>query len=372
MNSEVPKTKLRVAVLGTGANGSIIGSDLAESGVDVSFIDQWPENIEAIREHGIRVQLGETTRTTSVAAYHLCQVSQFREPFDVVFLVSKAYDTSWMVELIKPLLHADSVVVGVQNGMTADTIAERVGSERTLGAVIESTAAMYVPGLVERHSTPDRCWFAVGAIDPAAAHHVSVVADLLRRVGVVEETDDIQSAKWMKLILNAAELVTSAVLDLSIAECARFPGMREFMLGAGDEAIAVAQAVGYEIRPIFGMEGDNAADPASYVATVLDELVENYILPHSRSTVLQDWMKYRRSEAIELNGEVVRRASEHGLAAPINQAVTEIALQIERGELKAGIENFALLEARVAELREGVSEKVPVPIEVPVKRRVHR
>lgn len=349
--SDTQNTPLRVAVLGTGANGSVIGADLANAGVDVTFIDQWPANVEAIREHGIRVQHGHEGEivTTRVPVHHLCEVAEMRRPFDVVLLLVKAYDTRWAVELIKPLLHEESVVVGVQNGMTATEIADIVGVERTLGAVIEVTSAMYTPGLVERHSAHERCWFAIGALDPSAERHVAPVAELLRHVGVVEETDDIQSAKWMKLVLNAAELVTSANLDLSISDCARFDGMREVMLQAGNEAIAVAKAHGFTVRPIFGMEGDEAADPDTYVATILDELVQNYILPYSRATVLQDWMKQRRSEVFELNGEVSRMARQYGIPSPVNDAVVEIARKIEIGEMVPTTANAALMQQAVKE-----------------------
>lgn len=361
--SELDNRGLRVAVLGTGANGSVIGADLANAGVDVTFIDQWPENVKAIREGGIRVQQGRDGEvvTTQVSARHLCEVAELRDPFDVVFLLVKAYDTRWAVELIKPLLHDDSVVVGVQNGMTATEIADIVGVARTLGAVIEVTSAMYTPGLVERHSGYDRSWFAVGALDHSAEHHVAPVAALLRHVGVVEETDDIQSAKWMKLILNAAELVTSANIDLSISDCARFEGMREVMLAAGNEAVAVAKAHGFTIRPIFGMSGDAASDPETYVATILDELVENYILPHSRATVLQDWMKHRRSEVFELNGEVVRLAKQHGIEAPVNAEVVEIARKIEVGALVPSIANVALMRRALGE-----------PVLIPARQREQR
>ena len=359
---------LRVAVLGVGANGSIIASDLAENGVDVVVIDQWPANIEAIREHGIRVQLGDTVRSTRVPAHHLCEVAEIRQPFDAVLLVMKAYDARWASELIKPLLHENSFVVGVQNGMTADVIADVVGPERTVGAVIEVTSAMYTPGLVERHSAPDRCWFAVGALDPAAERHVPVAAELLRCVGVVEETDDIQSAKWMKLILNVAELVTSAVLDLSIADCARYPGMREVMLAAGNEAVAAAQAHGYTVRPIFGMEGDEAASPETFVASILDNLVENYIQPNSRATVLQDWMKGRRSEVIELHGEVVELAKRYGFDAPVNAKILELGVKVESGALVPSTANVELL-------RQALRAPVLVPArtaERPEQRRLER
>ena len=198
---------LKIAVLGTGANGAAIGTDLARAGLDVTFIDQWPANVEAIRKHGIRVEVGGATVVTPVRALHLCEVATLVEPFDAVLLLVKAYDTRWACELIKPYVAPTGFVISVQNGMTGGTVVDVMGDDRGLDAVIEITSAMYEPGRVERHSTYERSWFAVGAPKPAARKHVPLAAALLRNSGTVEEADDIRSAKWMKLVLNAGELV---------------------------------------------------------------------------------------------------------------------------------------------------------------------
>src|SRR5690349_15194282 len=94
----------RIAFLGTGAQGASIAADFALAGLDVTFIDQWPAHVEAIREKGITVNLPTRTINARVSALHLCQVAEIKEPFDVVFLVVKAYDTKWACELIKPVL----------------------------------------------------------------------------------------------------------------------------------------------------------------------------------------------------------------------------------------------------------------------------
>lgn len=346
-----PLAGLRIAVLGTGANGSGIGADLARGRLDVTFVDQWPANVEAIRERGVRVELPADVEVTEVPVLHLCQAAELRARFDVVLLLVKAYDTRWACELIKPYVADDGVVVGVQNGMTAGDIVDIMGPHRAVGAVIEITAAMEQPGIVLRHSGHDRSWFAVGAPDPASAHHLGTVAAILGHAGVVEVTDDIASAKWMKLVLNAAELVPSAILDLSIADCARREGMREVMLDAGDEAIRAAQLMGLTIRPIFGMTGEAASSPETFVATVLDELLAGYVLPHSRSTVLQDWSKGRRAEVHEINGAVVEALARFGEPAPVNRAVVELAQDIEAGRRVPGTHLQPVLEARIAELR---------------------
>src|SRR4051812_36624538 len=106
----------KIAVVGTGANGASIGADMIRAGCDVTFIDQWPAHVEAMRSNGLTVHLPDSTHTTEVRAYHLCQVAEIRDKFDVVFVSVKTYDSRWVCELIKPLLHEDSLVVGLQNG----------------------------------------------------------------------------------------------------------------------------------------------------------------------------------------------------------------------------------------------------------------
>ena len=108
----------RIAVVGTGANGAAIGADLTNAGHDVTFVEQWPAHVEAMRAHGIRVETPGAVETTRVNAIHLCEVATQRQSFDLVLVLVKAYDTRWACELIKPLVAAGGLVVGVQNGMT--------------------------------------------------------------------------------------------------------------------------------------------------------------------------------------------------------------------------------------------------------------
>lgn len=348
-------TDLNIAVVGTGANGAGIGADLVNAGLRVTWIEQWPANVEAVRANGVRIEFGQLDQGGRVEQAHprminVCEVATLREKFDVVLLLVKAYDTRWACELIKPYVADDGFVIGVQNGMSIDDMVAVMGEERSLGAVIEVTAAMYTPGVVERHSDRDRSWFAVGAPTAAAVRHVPTAAAILRCAGVVEETDDVRSAKWMKLALNAAELVPSAIMDLSIADAAGTNRLREVMLLTGNEAMAATLADGCRVRPIFGMDGDLAADHDTYVETVLDELVANYILSYSRSTILQDWMKNRHSEVNEINGLVVEVLERAGRSAPANQAVVEFATEIELGTRERGIQNLEPIVARIREL----------------------
>jgi 2-dehydropantoate 2-reductase len=345
---------MRIAVLGAGANGAAIGADLTRAGLDVTLIEQWPAHVEAMRSSGIRVVTpsftgnGDETVTTAVTAVHLCDVATLREPFDLVFVLVKAYDTRWACELIKPLLAHDGIVVGLQNGMALDDIADVVGSSRTLGAVIEVSSNMFEPGVVNRQSPRDRSWFALGSFDASTVGREDAVAAVLRHAGTVEISDDIRSSKWMKLVVNAAELAPSAILDLPLADAVRVPGMHAFMLATGVEAATAAVASGSRLRPIFGLEGIDLASPTALVSTLFDAVLNDYTLPDTRTTVLQDWMKSRRSEVNEINGLVVDELARHNIPAPYNAVVVDIAHRIESGDLRAHPDNVALLLDGVA------------------------
>jgi 2-dehydropantoate 2-reductase len=206
-----------------------------------------------MRENGATIRMPDKTLHTPVRAYNLCDVSTFTHRFDIVLLVVKAYDTRWSCQLIEPYLAADGLVAGVQNGMTVDTIAEVVGPQRTMGAVIEISSMMFDPGIVERHSPPPRSWFAVGSIDPATHGREADIADLLALSGSVEIVDNIRAAKWMKLVSNATTLVTTAILGLPMLEAVALPGMRELMLRSGQEALDGGALEGHPVLPIFGL-----------------------------------------------------------------------------------------------------------------------
>ena len=336
----------RIAVIGTGANGASIGADLTHAGFDVTFVEQWPAHVDAMRANGLRINLPDRTELHSVRAIHLCEVATLRERFDVILVLVKAYDTRWAAELMKPLLTDDGLMVGVQNGMTLDYLADIVGRDRTVGCVIEISSMMFEPGIVERHSGRERSWFAVGSESAAATARAEQVAELLRHSGSVQVVEHIRAAKWMKLVSNATTLVTTAILGLPMLDAAAIPEMRALMLRSGHEALDAGRRQGLPTLPIFGLAQDDIDSSADIVETLLDTLLAGFVISTTKTTILQDWMKGRRSEVDDINGRVVRAMHDHGGSAPVNSAVVELAHMIESGELTPGPENLTLLLER--------------------------
>ena len=145
----------KIAIVGAGAVGGYAGAHMVQAGEDVTFIDPWPEHIEHMRKHGLRVTHARDVAEFSVPvrALHVTDAQQLaREtPVDIAFVCMKSYDTAWAATLIQQYLAPEGYVVSLQNCMNEETIAGIVGWGKTLGCIASSiTVNLPEPGLVHR------------------------------------------------------------------------------------------------------------------------------------------------------------------------------------------------------------------------------
>lgn len=332
----------KIAVLATGANGSCIAADLTRAGLDVSMIDQWAEHVETMRANGLTITTDDDEYNVAVKAYHLSDVCTLNEKFDVVLLTSKAYDSRWLTEFIKPHLADDGLLVAVQNCMTAEMIAEIVGPERTVGCVIELSSQLFEPAEIRRNTDTSRTWFGLGAFDPAHADRVEDAAEVLRHAGRVDITDDIISAKWMKLIVNAMTMGLKAILGTTNEQVFKLAGARELFLRAGEEALAAGQLLDYKVVPIFGLKPEDVENTNNLLETLLEKITRD-VGPTAINTVLQDHLKGRYSEIDLINGLVADESAKNGRLTPVSDALVDLSRRIHAGELKPDQANIDLI-----------------------------
>ena len=337
----------KIAVLGTGANGSSASANLTDAGYDIVMIDQWAAHVEAIRENGLLINMPDEDLHVHPRAYHLSDICTLNQKYDIVLLMAKAYDTRWLCEFIKPHLQDDGLLVGIQNAMTVGDITEIVGPSRTLGCVVEMSSEIFTPGIVQRNNTPEHTWFGIGSLDPSTADRVAEIEEILLNVGKVTVSSNIMSAKWMKLVVNTMCLGPYAMLGLTLYEARDVPGMREFVSRVGTEALTAGQELGYTIEPIFGLTPDDVKDTNSLLEKLMDKLAKD-VGPSARDCVLQDHLKGRYSEVDMINGLVIEEFDSRGISAPANAAVSEITRRIQLGELKPDPANLQLAQQMMA------------------------
>jgi 2-dehydropantoate 2-reductase len=336
----------KIAVLGAGAIGSSISADLTKAGHDITVIDQWPAQVEALKTTGIRIQMPDGEVTTPIRALHLCDLASANLEFDIVLLAVKSNDDRWLAEFIKPYLKPDGVLVGTQNGMNDDTLASIVGKNRVIGCAMELSAEIFTPGLVKRNTTHKTTWFAVGELDGAYTPRVKEIASLLGHVGRCDVTNNIYGAKWTKLIANSMTMGPFGLLGLGNSDAAAVPGMFEVSVQLGRESLAVGTALGHRTEAIFGLRADEFAGSSDEnLVTAMKTLLGH--VSRGRTAPIHDHIKGRRSEMEFISGVVSKKGHELGIPTPFNDAVVEIDRAINRGEIKMDRANFDMLKKKV-------------------------
>jgi len=340
----------RIAVLGAGAVGSCIGAYLTRGGYNITLIDQWPEHVDRMKRDGLKVSDLEKEFNVSVKALHLGEVSGLQDQFDVVFLAVKSYDTIWSTYFIAPYLQPTGFILPAQNGMNDEAVAGVVGFNRTVGCVVITGVGVYEPGHLVRTEPVTIHSFTVGELSGVVTSRTREIADILKAAGPSEVTSNIWGARWSKMVINCmgnalAGLLGPAASSLSQEQQELAALIR---MALGREVVLVAQALGVEVEPIWGVSAHEFAEATTPDAlrtlkakvelglrdrSVTPEQVRQLGAPQ-RPSLLQDVIKGRRTEIDYLNGYVVQKGQEVGLSTQLNQIIVELVKKVERGELK--------------------------------------
>jgi len=341
--------KKRIAVVGAGAVGGYLGGHLARTGNDVTLIDPWPEHIEAIRRHGLKLSgmTDEENYTVQVSTMHLTEVQSIskQRPIDIAIVSSKSYDTEWSTTLIRPYLSTDGFVVSAQNSINEETIARVVGWGRTVGCVVGNNFGvdLYEPGHIRRTMPRD---FKVKSIYVGEAHgritpRVQELARMLQAIDGADATTNLWGERWSKLCVNGMRNGVSAATGMSGNERDAHDKIRPVVIRLVGEAIRVGRALGYQLGPITGIDPSRLlaafdGDPAAL--TEVEAHMTKQTSSQARSNIqrpsmAQDMQKGRKTEIGELNGFIVQKAKEAGCAAPTHERLVEIVRGVERGEI---------------------------------------
>ena len=339
----------KIAIMGAGAVGAYAGAHMARAGEDVTFIDPWPANVETMRAKGLKVShIRDVPEwSTPVRALHLTELQQVakEQPFDLAFVCMKSYDTQWATAMIAQYLAPNGFVVSLQNCMNEETIASVVGWGKVVGCIASSiTVDLCEPGHVRRaagKSGERHTVFRTGEVHGRITERVQEVQRLVALADSALVTSNLWGERWSKLVTNAMANGMSACTGLISKDILRNDVLRRFGARLGSEAIRVGQALGYELEEIHHIDPEviaRAGEGDPEAARAYDEHRLNEVNKagggEHRPSMGQDMVKGRRTEIEFLNGFIVRRGEEIGIATPANAALTDIVKRVERGELQ--------------------------------------
>ena len=331
--------RLKIAVYGAGAMGTVLGALLTKSGQDVDLITRNAAHIEGLKTRGAKILCKAVDKEMTIPVSALTP-DMMTGKYDVVFLMTKQKENKEIVEFLLPFLNEKGIICTTQNGFPERSVAEIAGKERTYGAVVTWGATFVGGGEVELTSDPSAMTMEVGGYENDNAYTqtlvqiLSPIGELVGSENFVKATQNLAGVRWSKLALNAAFSGLSVVTGLTFGEIAKRIKTRRIALDILKETFAVANACGVKLEPMQGHDMQKLLGGEGIFARAKGMLLLPIAMKKHKkllSGMLKDVQKGRKCEIDFIDGAVADIGKEVGVQTPRAAKVVEIVHGIENG-----------------------------------------
>lgn len=312
---------MKVAIVGAGAIGGYLGTKLALSGQDVTFIAR-NRNLQAIRAHGFKLVLEDGSEQVAPhvrAEQHAADAG----PQDFVLLTVKAHQVRDLVPEMRGLFGPHTAVVTMINGLPwwyfhklagpyearrlesldpDGLLAQHIEPQRLIGSVVYPASELIAPGVVK---LIEGNRFSLGELDGSRSPRIEALSQAMMAAGFKSPVSrDIRSEIWVKLWGNLTFNPLSALTHATLEDICRWPATRELAANMMREA----QAVGEKLGVAFKIGLDQRIAGAEAVGA-------------HKTSMLQDVEHGRALELAALVGSVVELGRITGTPTPAIDAI---------------------------------------------------
>jgi 2-dehydropantoate 2-reductase len=292
---------MRIAIVGAGGVGGLVGGLLAHAGNEVAFVARGAQ-LAALRAHGLCV---ESPRAT----FQLERVEASDDPAqlaaaDVVLVAVKSWQVADVAARLSPLIAQDGFVVPLENGVdAASTLAQALGEDRVAGGFCAMLAWVERPGLIRHAGEVLRVVVGErsGTDSPRSPRLERLVELLLAARIDASIAPDIEAALWEKFLFIAAFGGVAAASRVPAGAVRTTPETRALLTAAMQEIAQLARARGVRL----------AESAVRNSLAIVDALP-----PHATASMQRDIQAGRPSELQDQLGAVVRLAIQAGVPTP--------------------------------------------------------
>ena len=301
---------MKIAILGAGALGSVIGGLMAEQGIDVCLLDVNQAHIDAINQSGLQLDTPDGSRRIAIAAM---RPEQCPRDVDLIILLTKIFHTDAALASVQPVIDAGALVLTIQNGLgNAERVARTVPEKQVLLGATMIPGGFVGPGHV---SSQGLSWTVFKPLLDTEIAQAERVVQALAPVGFRYSTEA-ELQIWQKAAFNCAMNATCGLIAGPVGAIAADPKGVAWVRAIADEVIDVALAKGIMVE-------------RDAVYQHLDVALAEH--QKHKPSMLQDLEAGRQTEIEALCGEVVRQAAAVKVAAPLNTALTTLIGMKSRG-----------------------------------------
>ena len=303
---------MKIAIIGTGAMGSVYAGVLAEAGHEIWAIDSWADHIEQIKSNGLTLEGASGNRT--IMSLSATTDADDAAACDLYIIATKADGVGAAAQAVARNMREDSLILTIQNGLGAgERIAKFIDTKNVLLGVAEGFgASMKGPGHAHHNAMRQ---IRIGEMNGGLTERLQTLESVWKEAGFnANGFVDIHQLIWEKYICNVFLSAPCAVFDCTIGELVSNPDWRKIALGCMREAYQAGKAKGIN----FSFE--DADDYALKFAAVM---------PDASPSLRLDHVARRKSEIDAINGMVPVVSAEVGLSAPHNETLAAVIRQRE-------------------------------------------
>lgn len=233
-----------IAIIGAGALGGYYGGRLAQQGFDVHMLLR--SDYAHVRAHGLAVR-----SVSGDFSLRPEQVRVYNDPAampkaDLVIVTLKSTENHQFERLITPLLHENTAILTLQNGLgNEDDLARLFGAQRVLGGIAFVCINRVAPGQLQ-HTEPGFIRVGEFAGDTGRSARVERIVEMFNRSNVKASVIDgpVRGARWAKLVWNVPFNGLGALLDATTDQLLATEEGTELVRAIMREVIAAATADG--------------------------------------------------------------------------------------------------------------------------------
>ena len=313
----------KIAIIGTGAMGSIYAVMMAEAGHDVQAIDSWADHVDAINADGLRLEgISGDRRVTSISAATDLAAADLAAAgaYDLYVIATKAGGVGEAARAVAGVMAPHSLVLTIQNGLgAAERIAAHMPVDNVLLGVADGFgASMRGPG--HAHHNAMRM-IRLGEIRGGVTDRLRDLESLWQEAGFTARAfDDITQLIWEKFVCNVTLSAPCTTFDCNVGA-----------LMANAESRAVALDCAREAYQCGLAEGVNFS--FDDVETYVTEFAA--LMPDASPSLRLDHLAGRTSEIDAINGMVPVIGARHGIETPVNETLSAIVRAREAAFVKS-------------------------------------
>ncbi len=332
---------MKYAIYGAGSLGTVLGAYITKSGTPIDLINRNKAHTAALKEKGATIK-GTVDFSVKVNALY---PDETKDKYDVIFLMTKQLLNKDVVTFLKDYMTEKGVIVTLQNGIPEPGIAEIIGSDRTIGCVVEWGATMDEPGTSILTSDPDSLSFHMGKMEGVSDEMFNLVKELLEKMCPVYVEDNLPGCRWSKLLINATFSGLGTVVGGLFGDVSEDKEVAKVAIRCMKECIDVGHAAGVEFAPVQGKD----ITKLFYYKNSLKRAFGLLLLPIAMKkhrliepSMLQDLKKGKPCEIDAINGVVCEWGKKCNVPTPINDRIVEVIKKEQNKELPLDRSNISL------------------------------